>query len=559
MSISLINRDYRQKVDSSIQKLLDDISDFEFITPNGLLFKMSDINKTIPIYLDCEKSRIEESEMDWEELISTIGRLEHEKEFLKNKEKRTYEELQRHEYLFSPIRQLKDAQENHLKNSPNPSPSDKVTIKKEIILKGYYTHNGKSPFSEIVLLMETLGNKRYDAESVAITLIHEMFHAFYDCDRRKNALNIPFVEEPLTEYATLIFLEELAKKDNQYDGLFDIAKSDVLRKKYSIGIAHYGFGYYLWENEDKSGKTLKDIHWIEVFRDAKYKISDSSIEYNEYARTFRQGIYPFGNEQYQMELLRVVMLNALLYANGVQLSLSSNCTSLPNKGKSIAWKKCGPNSYWAMEGNTLYLDGAFAGLMNADSMLWENLSSVNNIDQLVLWDNFCCIHFFHFQDILQDTLSRSRFWNGAISISVSHRNIYYVEEEGSIYDASRTTLYHCSRSATRFIIPSSVNKFKSPVFRNCTLLRHLTIPNSIDYIPDRTFCGCGNLETLTFKGITPPEVDEPEYLQHECIIRVPVGSKYKYEKVFPNHTIVESQSNEKGFVTSIEKIINKLL
>lgn len=57
MSITLIARDFQQQINSSIQDLLDDIADFEFITPNGLLFKMSDINKRVPIYLDNEKSR----------------------------------------------------------------------------------------------------------------------------------------------------------------------------------------------------------------------------------------------------------------------------------------------------------------------------------------------------------------------------------------------------------------------------------------------------------------------------------------------------------------------
>lgn len=540
MSITLINRDYQQSVDPSIQKLLDDISDFEFITPNGLFLKMSDINKTVPIYLDCKKIRKEESEMTWEELISALDRLEYEKDYLDNKENGTRQDPSQDENLFSLFRQLRKTHDAHKKKCPNPSPSDKVTIKKDIALKGYYTHHGRSHCPEIVLLMETLDHERHNyAQSVAITLIHEMFHAFYDHDSSKNVLNIPFVEEPLTEYALLKFVEALAKKDNQYDGLFDLAKSEVLRKQYSIGIAHYGFGYYLWEYENKSGKTLEDIHWIEVFRDAKYKIFDFSPEYNEYARPFRQGLYPFGKEQEQMELLRLILLNALLYANGLQLSLSGDCTPLPDKGKSIAWEMCGPNSYWAVEGNTLYLDGCFAGLMDADSTLWENISSLDNIVQLVLWDNFSCNHFFHFQDILQDILSRSPFWNGTISVNVSRRNMHFVEIDGSIYDASRTTLYHCSRSATRFIIPGSVNKFKSPAFRNCASLRHLTIPSSMEIIPDRTFCGCENLDTLKFEGINPPEVDNPQYLQHGCVIYVPTGSKCKYKNIFPNHSIVE--------------------
>ena len=717
MSITLINRDYQQKVDSSIQKLLDDISGFEFITPNGLLFKMSDINRTVPIYLDNEKSRIEENEMTWRELNSSIDRLEYEKEYLKNKENRTREESQRFEYLFGPIRQLKEAREDHLEKNANPSPSDKVTIKKEIILKGYYTHHGRSHCPEIVLLMETLGNECYNAESVAITLIHEMFHAFYDYELRRNAPCIPFVEEPLTEYAMLKFVEALAKKDNGYDSMFRSAKNEVLWKKLSFGLAHYSFGYFLWESEGKSGKTLENIHWIEVFRDAKYRISDSSLDYNEYVRPFRQGLYPFGNEQYQMELLRVVLLNALLYANGVRLPLPEN------GNLSVVWKECGSNSHWAVDGNTLYLDGDFSRRAlsyrshdiffhhhSQDTSSWEDLYGLKKITQLVLWDHFISDYFYQINHLL----SHLSFRNGPVHIMVSPRNVDYVEIDGSIYDASKTTLFHCLASATQIDIPDGVKEICSSAFFDCSSLRHLTIPDSMEIIPDGAFrdcelleddiifdkkllcvpknateyvvpngvrefdyyafyhCGalqhvtipqsveeipdgtfhacesledeivfkeclhcvprtaeqyaipdnvkeissdafddctalrrvripssiieintgtffdCQNLVTvtieegleeigyntfhgcaltkvilpaslnkmnsgafancplqaLTFKGVTPPEVDEPNNLQHECILYVPAGSKDKYKIVFPNHSIVEKRKEE---------------
>ena len=607
MSITLINRDFQRKIDSSIQKLLDVISDFEFITPNGLLFKMSDINKRVPVYLDNKKSRVEESEMTWEELNSFLDKLENEMEYLENKKNRTHEESNRYEYLFAPIRKLRKAREEHLKNTPNPSPSDKITIKSETILTGYYTHHGKDHCPEIVLLMETLGNNRYNAQSVATTLVHEMFHAFYDYDLRPNDKIIPFVEEPLTEYAMLKFVEALAKKDDQYEDLFRLAKNDVRRKKHSIGIAHYGFGYYLWECEDKSGKTLENIHWIEVFRDAKYKVSDSSPEYNEYARPFRQGLYPFGNEQYQMELLRVVLLNALLYANGVQLPL-------PDNGNlSVVWEELCPGTFWAVDGNALYLNGDFSNRSYyskkwADdhprhvTSPWEDLNHLNNITQLVLWDDFICDDFRHINRLSSHLSFRN---NNIVRLTVSPRNLHFVEIEGSIYDAAKTTLFHCFRSATQIDIPDGVKEIGFTAFSDCCSLRHLTIPNSMEIIPNEVFRDCKLLEDeiifketlfcvpktakeyvvprgvskfdyhaftsctvlrhvtipdgiveishrtfhecpmemLTFKGKTPPKVYyspfNQEDLQHGCVIHVPAGSKDNYKKVFPNHAIIE--------------------
>ena len=538
MSITLINRDYQQPVDPSIQQLLDDISDFEFITPNGLLFKMSDINKTVPIYLDNERRRIEKCEVTRGELVSAIDRLEEKLRKIDNNENPNL-----FHSLYDTLRKLNEARERHQNSSrergQEHSPSDKITIEKEIDLKGYYTHNGRSHCPEIVLLMETLSNELDILQSVAITLIHEMFHAFFDHDSRKNALNIPLVEEPLTEYAMLKFLEALANKDNQYNSLFNYAKNEVLSKQYSPEIAHYGFGYYLWEFENKSGKTFEDIHWIEVIRNAKYKISDSSLEYNEYSRTFRLGLYPFENEHFQMELLRVVLLNALLYANGVQLSLSGNCIPLTGYGNlPVGWEKCGLNAYRAVDGNTLYLDGDFSrGMFHhylQGASPWDNLN-IDNITQLVFWDHFICYDFFHIHHLLDEFTHQ----NVAVCVKVSPRNMYFVEIGGSIYDASKTTLFHCVHSAVKFDIPDGVKRIELPAFSNCISLQHLTIPSSIEIIPDGAFCGCKNLETLTFEGVNPPEADELQYLQPECDIFVPTGSKYNYEEVFPNHSIKE--------------------
>ena len=102
----------------------------------------------------------------------------------------------------------------------------------------------------------------------------------------------------------LKFVEKLAKKDKKYSKLFDDAKKMVCKKQYSLGIAHYGFGYYLWEYEQKYGAS---INWIDTFRNAKYKIAESQQEYKNYAAAFEQGIYPFWDEFRQMKLLQVLL------------------------------------------------------------------------------------------------------------------------------------------------------------------------------------------------------------------------------------------------------------
>ncbi len=324
MSIIVQRREFTEPLNSEIQELLDAISDFEFTLSNGLVFKISDINQNVPVYMDKSEAREEKCKITWGKLQERIDQLKREQQYLQHKEDKTSEEKDRFEYLFGLIKQLNETADRYKNDHPDPNLGDIVTFSQKTALNGYYTRKGKSHHPEIVLLMETLGNDRWNAEDVAITLVHEMFHAFYDCDLSQTAKYLPYVEEPLTEYAMLKYMEALSDSDNNYSGLFEDAKSKVKRKQYSLGIAHYGFGYYLWKYANKSGQTLDNIQWIEVFREAKYKIWHKSPEYIEYAKPFKQGVYPFDKEEfdkeeYQMELLRVILCNAKV------------CLSLPQK------------------------------------------------------------------------------------------------------------------------------------------------------------------------------------------------------------------------------------
>ena len=321
MSITLLNRDFTDPLDQDIQKLLDNISDFEFITPDGLFFKMSDINKKVPIYLDLYKSRPESYEIKWKDLNNRIAKLEKEFDWLNREMDKTSEEEDKRRLLDDLITILKWKRDDYKKSHPNPSPDDKLPLVEEIELPGYYTRDGKSHKPEIVLLMETrmgLTDLRFsiNRDQLVITLIHEMFHAFYD-DLNKKDISVPFVEEPLTEYGMLKFVEALANTDKQYDSLLDRAKFNVHQKQFSCGVAHYGFGYYLWKYKNENGSTLGNIHWIDAFRAAKYKLSKSTPEYKKYVEPFKSGFFPFDEERYYMELLRIILLNA----DGANLTL----------------------------------------------------------------------------------------------------------------------------------------------------------------------------------------------------------------------------------------------
>ena len=149
------------------------------------------------------------------------------------------------------------------------------------------------------------------------------------------------------------------------------------------------------------------------------------------------------------------------------------------------------------------------------------------------------------------------------------------------------TLLFMPKTVTDYVIPDDVQAIDSMAFDNCLALKHVTIPGSIQVIINGTFSHCKALRSvtieegvktikyaafrdcgltdvvlpaslrtiddaaffqcplrvLTFKGKNPPIVtDGPfnlENLQLGCAIRVPMGSKEAYEKIFPQHTVVE--------------------
>ena len=244
------------------------------------------------IRLDTEKTITENHQITWQELNAKISELEYE---VKNGD----------DPMNKLISNLKKIKKDYEKDHNAPSPNEIVKFEEEIDWLGYYTRNGRDDNNpEIVLLVETIKKQSKPKLALTTTIIHEMFHAYYDHDLGQDENILPYVEEPLTEYAMLKFVEMLAIKDNNYSKLFDYAKEMVRQKQYSLGVAHYGFGYYLWEYEQKNGAP---INWIDAFRNVKYKITDTQQEYKNYAAAFEQGIYPFWDEYRQMKLLQILL------------------------------------------------------------------------------------------------------------------------------------------------------------------------------------------------------------------------------------------------------------
>lgn len=508
MSIKLQNRDYTDPLNQEIQNLLNSISDFEFTMPNGLVFKMSDVNEKVPVYLDKSESRPEEHKITWKDLNNRIDELEDECEWLMVNQNKTDDDFPLSERLWDLIEKLKRRRDDYENAHPRPDPDDIVLITEEITLLGYYTRDGRDHNSEIVLLMETLGNESRCSESVAITLIHEMFHAFYDHDLNESDTYVPFVEEPLTEYAMLKFVEALEKKDKQYNSLLNKAKEKVFLKQFSSAVAHYGFGCYLWKYENENRNTLNNIHWIEAFRDAKYRISESTLEYMQYAEPFSCGIYPFDDEYLQMELLRRIVLNNITPA-----ILKPSMTPLAIEP---SWRSCGRAARFALENDTLYLDGAFLHVRTFSGNLRLSEYVNTNIKQIVLWDHFICDDFDLIKKILHDKNAKLR---------LSPHNFYYVKKDGAIYDKKVTALFYLSEMKTIYEIPDTVTRITPSALLHCDRLTEIHFQKNNVGMSKKTFCDCESLSCLTLSNGT--NVNEVIYQKRLlCVSKDPSITSY---------------------------------
>lgn len=130
-------------------------------------------------------------------------------------------------------------------------------------------------------------------EHLAVVYVHEMIHAYF----RQNVIEdgdndwIKKIEEPIVESAMLRFFEFF---DN--GRLLGFAKKHVQRKQYSLDIAFYGFGLYLYNNANVND-------YVKQYKRVKSKLLKTLPEVISYLEYWGLGVYPFGREQECLEAL----------------------------------------------------------------------------------------------------------------------------------------------------------------------------------------------------------------------------------------------------------------
>ncbi|MGM9746813.1 MAG: hypothetical protein ACI30H_07635 [Paludibacteraceae bacterium] len=163
-----------------------------------------------------------------------------------------------------------------------------IIIERQFTILGEYIRNKINERPKVILYTKAIQNATksgIDAfKLLQIVYVHEMMHAFYDHDHSLLNKYIPYIEEPLTEYAMLWFMTD-------YGQLKDYAIAHVQEKQNSPEFCFYGFGTFLYNL-----LNCLNIDGISLYRNTKYRIDESDKQVKTYAKEFRFGIYPFGNE-----------------------------------------------------------------------------------------------------------------------------------------------------------------------------------------------------------------------------------------------------------------------
>ena len=91
------------------------------------------------------------------------------------------------------------------------------------------------------------------------------------------------------------------------------------------------------------------------------------------------------------------------------------------------------------------------------------------------------------------------------------------------------------RNLESVTIPDGLTTIDFGVFRYCDILPSVTIPDSVTHIGNDAFSGCISLEYVKFNGLTPPSIDNYEYMStYMEDILVPESAVSNYVAAFPS-------------------------
>ncbi len=155
--------------------------------------------------------------------------------------------------------------------------SEMIEVESKIEVKGDYCRAAVGATPKIRLTHQC---NNYD---IAMTYIHEMFHAYYDWNHGTEDATIEYIEEALVEYAMLRFVAAFVAANPQDYRLQNDALWRVRGKLTRLGTAHYGLGAGLYE------LCTNMAEWELLYRKAKFSIAPQSPTVAQYTGLFGAG------------------------------------------------------------------------------------------------------------------------------------------------------------------------------------------------------------------------------------------------------------------------------
>ena len=169
-----------------------------------------------------------------------------------------------------------------------------------------------APNPKVVLYYNNMGNPQSRWKTLIGVFVHEMFHAWNYFQSGCNRRSVLAVDEPMVEFAGLVFLRELYelmhKTNHSYASAIDTILWDrkyrVTKKQTQIGdVAAYGFGSYLYENVG-----YKERDWIEAYSQVSSSINPNDKDVVT-IKDLLIPCYPFQKEAKVKKLFESVIFN----------------------------------------------------------------------------------------------------------------------------------------------------------------------------------------------------------------------------------------------------------
>ena len=234
---------------------------------------------------------------EWKEgknLCETLSKTKYEK--LRKELRRVSEGIWQHEKDW----QWDDAKKQYV--CPTPLLGEYIPNEKKVVL--YWKNiedackNDKAPYYCRVLT----------------TYIHELFHAVHHEAAHKDGRpydTIREIEEAMTEFSTLVFLNGMTSDSSKWKETFDWALNTIKEKQWSLGsLPAYGFGYYLFNTlyYNMPCSDHEGYRWIEIYNQ-KVGAIDKKNRYVKWYQQMLNPVYPHKDEKLCLEILHSILFN----------------------------------------------------------------------------------------------------------------------------------------------------------------------------------------------------------------------------------------------------------